>query len=107
MGREHDGIVSGEKRAGCEAALINIRLDAIALMPCNPAFGGLAKSQLLQDVMQDSQRGRIADRTALHVRLGNASKGRPFNPPAFPARDRHREEIFSTGIAMEGTSRVC
>jgi tRNA uridine 5-carboxymethylaminomethyl modification enzyme len=61
---------------GCETLLFNINLDSLALMSCNPAIGGLAKSQLVKEVdALGGQMGRIADRTAVHFRLLNASKG--------------------------------
>ncbi len=87
MSREYDIIIVGGGHAGCEAALaaarmgcetllFNINLDSLALMSCNPAIGGLAKSQLVKEVdALGGQMGRIADRTAVHFRLLNASKG--------------------------------
>ncbi len=77
----------GGGHAGCEAALaaarmgaktllFNINLDSIALMSCNPAIGGLAKSQLVKEVdALGGEMGRITDKTAVHFRLLNASKG--------------------------------
>lgn len=63
-------------RMGCETALFNISLDSIALMSCNPAIGGLAKGQLVKEIdALGGEMGRIADRTAVHFRLLNASKG--------------------------------
>ena len=63
-------------RMGCEVLLFNINLDAIALMSCNPAIGGLAKGQLVKEVdALGGEMGRIADKTAVHFRLLNASKG--------------------------------
>ena len=87
MQLSYDVIVVGAGHAGCEAALaaarmgcstvlFNISLDSIALMSCNPAIGGLAKGQLVKEVdALGGEMGKIADRTALHFRLLNASKG--------------------------------
>jgi tRNA uridine 5-carboxymethylaminomethyl modification enzyme len=61
---------------GCETLLFNINLDSIALMSCNPAIGGLAKAQLVKEIdALGGEMGRIADRTAVHFRLLNSSKG--------------------------------
>ena len=80
-------IVVGAGHAGCEAALasarmgcstimFNINLDSVALMSCNPAIGGLAKGQLVKEVdALGGEMGKIADKTAVHFRLLNASKG--------------------------------
>ena len=63
-------------RMGCTTLLFNINLDSIALMSCNPAIGGLAKGQLVKEIdALGGEMGKVADRTAVHFRLLNASKG--------------------------------
>ena len=87
MHDRYDIIVVGAGHAGCEAALaaarmgcstllFNINLDSIALMSCNPAIGGLAKSQLVKEVdALGGEMARTTDKTAVHFRILNASKG--------------------------------
>ncbi len=87
MTDSYDILVIGGGHAGCEAALasarmgfqtllFNINLDAIALMSCNPAIGGLAKGQLVKEIdALGGEMGKITDQTAVHFRLLNASKG--------------------------------
>ncbi|MBE3587887.1 MAG: tRNA uridine-5-carboxymethylaminomethyl(34) synthesis enzyme MnmG [Thermoanaerobacteraceae bacterium] len=84
---KYDVIVVGAGHAGCEAALaaarmgcrtlvVTLNLDNVALMPCNPAMGGPAKSQLVREV--DALGGEIGlntDRNAIQVRLLNTAKG--------------------------------
>jgi tRNA uridine 5-carboxymethylaminomethyl modification enzyme len=83
----YDILIIGGGHAGCEAALaaarmgcrtllFNINLDSIALMSCNPAIGGLAKGQLVKEVdALGGEMGKVTDKTAVHFRLLNASKG--------------------------------
>ncbi len=87
MTDQYDILVIGGGHAGCEAALaaarmgcktllFNINLDSIALMSCNPAIGGLAKGQLVKEIdALGGEMGKITDKTAVHFRLLNASKG--------------------------------
>ncbi len=87
MTDNYDILVIGGGHAGCEAALaaarmgcktllFNINLDSIALMSCNPAIGGLAKGQLVKEIdALGGEMGKVTDKTAVHFRMLNASKG--------------------------------
>ena len=80
-------IVVGAGHAGCEAALatarmgyktllLNMNLDAVAQMSCNPAVGGLAKGHLVREI--DALGGEMArniDETGIQFRVLNTKKG--------------------------------
>ena len=82
-----DVIVIGGGHAGCEAALASARMgcstilitleaDKIALMPCNPAIGGVGKGHIVREI--DALGGEMAktiDETGIQFRVLNSSKG--------------------------------
>ena len=84
---KYDVIVVGAGHAGCEAALAaaklgaktlltTINLDNIALMPCNPAIGGPAKSNIVREIdALGGIMGIAADATYLQMKMLNSSKG--------------------------------
>ncbi|WP_136515255.1 tRNA uridine-5-carboxymethylaminomethyl(34) synthesis enzyme MnmG [Geomonas edaphica] len=85
--KKYDVIVVGAGHAGCEAALaaarmgqstlmLTINLDAIALMSCNPAIGGLAKGHLVKEIdALGGEMGRNIDATGIQFRVLNTKKG--------------------------------
>ena len=83
----YDCIVVGAGHAGCEAAisaarlgakvlLCTLNIDNIALMPCNPAIGGPAKSTIVREIdALGGVMGEAADATYIQMRMLNSSKG--------------------------------
>ena len=63
-------------RMGCETLLLNLSLDTMALMACNPSVGGLGKGQLVREIdALGGAMGRLADATCIHAKVLNASRG--------------------------------
>ena len=87
LNNSFDIIVVGGGHAGCEAAisaarlgakvlLFSLNLDNIALMPCNPAIGGPAKSTLVREIdALGGVMGEAADATYIQMKVLNSSKG--------------------------------
>ena len=87
MDRFYDVIVVGAGHAGCEAAhsasklgaktlLVALNLDTVAMMPCNPAVGGPAKSHLVKEIdALGGLMGIATDATYLQLKTLNMSKG--------------------------------
>jgi tRNA uridine 5-carboxymethylaminomethyl modification enzyme len=86
-GKHYQVIVVGAGHAGCEAALaaarmgcvtllLNLSLDAVAQMSCNPAIGGLAKGHMVKEIdALGGEMGRNIDATGVQFRILNTKKG--------------------------------
>ena len=82
-----DVVVIGAGHAGCEAALacgrmglstllLTLNLDALAMMPCNPAIGGTAKGHLVRELdALGGEMGSAIDDVFIQSRMLNTRKG--------------------------------
>ena len=82
-----DVLVIGGGHAGCEAAaaaarrgarvgLVTFRAEDAGQMSCNPSIGGVGKGHLVRELdVFDGLMARAADRSAIHRRMLNRSKG--------------------------------
>ena len=78
VGAGHAGIEASisASRLGLKTLLATLNIENIGLMPCNPAIGGPAKSNLVREI--DALGGvmaELADSTYLQLKTLNSSKG--------------------------------
>jgi len=113
-------IVIGGGHAGCEAALASARmgvstalitldLEKIALMPCNPAIGGIGKGHIVREIdALGGQMARCIDKTGIQFRILNSSKG-PAVQGYRAQADKHlyKKEMRRTLEVQDNLSLLC
>lgn len=111
--RDFDIIVVGGGHAGVEAALAVARMGKtaalvtmdrtkLALMSCNPAIGGIGKSQLVKEVdALGGLMGQAIDATGIQFRRLNLSRGPAVWSTRAQADRRHYARYVSDFVAAQ------
>src|SRR4051812_27087330 len=101
-----DVLVIGAGHSGCEAAaaaarrgarvgLLTFRAEDAGQMSCNPSIGGVGKGHLVRELdVFDGLMARAADRSAIHRRMLNRSKG----PAVWGPRVQADRQLYRAAI---------
>ncbi len=105
-----DVVVIGAGHAGCEAAaaaarrgarvgLLTFRPEDVGQMSCNPSIGGVGKGHLVRELdVFDGLMAQAADRSAIHRRMLNRSKGPAVQGPRVQADRRQYQKAVREAL---------
>jgi tRNA uridine 5-carboxymethylaminomethyl modification enzyme len=96
IGGGHAGIEAAHigARMGADVTLLTMNLDQIGQMSCNPSIGGVGKGHMVRELdALGGAMGRLIDRTGIHFRILNESRGLAVRGPRAQAdKVRYRLE---------------
>jgi tRNA uridine 5-carboxymethylaminomethyl modification enzyme len=84
VGAGHAGIEAAlaASRMGAKTMLLTQNLDTVGVMSCNPSIGGVAKGQIVRELdALGGEMARNADRSGIHFKTLNISKGPAMHSP--------------------------